>query len=70
MHKIKIGVLAEEKSPPDKRVPLTPLICSEIASKYLTLKLLFNRVKLVIIQMMNTQLLVLLYKKMLAIAIC
>ena len=34
MLKIKIGVLREEKSPPDKRVPLTPLICSEIARFY------------------------------------
>ena len=34
MKKIKIGVLREEKSPPDRRVPLTPLICSEIIKKY------------------------------------
>ena len=34
MRKIKIGVLREEKSPPDKRVPLTPLICSELNRKY------------------------------------
>ena len=34
MQKIKIGVLREEKSPPDKRVPLTPLICSELSRKY------------------------------------
>ena len=34
MQKIKIGVLREEKSPPDKRVPLTPLICSELLRKY------------------------------------
>lgn len=34
MQKIKIGVLREEKSPPDKRVPLTPLICSELSKKY------------------------------------
>ena len=34
MDKIKIGVLREEKSPPDKRVPLTPLICSELLAKY------------------------------------
>jgi saccharopine dehydrogenase (NAD+, L-lysine forming) len=30
MQKIKIGVLREEKSPPDFRVPLTPLICAEL----------------------------------------
>lgn len=34
MKKIKIGVLREEKNPPDRRVPLTPLICSEIIKKY------------------------------------
>jgi alanine dehydrogenase len=34
MQKIKIGVLREEKSPPDKRVPLTPLICAELLRKY------------------------------------
>ena len=34
MQKLKIGVLREEKSPPDKRVPLTPLICSELTKKY------------------------------------
>jgi saccharopine dehydrogenase (NAD+, L-lysine-forming) len=30
MPKIKIGVLREEKSPPDRRVPLTPLECTEL----------------------------------------
>jgi alanine dehydrogenase len=34
MLKFKIGVLREEKNPPDKRVPLTPLTCSEITRKY------------------------------------
>ncbi|MBP9068793.1 MAG: alanine dehydrogenase [Bacteroidia bacterium] len=34
MQKLKIGVLREEKSPPDKRVPLTPLICSELTRIY------------------------------------
>ena len=34
MDKIKIGVLREEKSPPDKRVPLTPLICAELARNW------------------------------------
>lgn len=33
MQKIKIGVLREEKNPPDKRVPLTPLICSDLVIK-------------------------------------
>lgn len=31
---MKIGVLREEKTPPDKRVPLTPLICAELIRKY------------------------------------
>lgn len=34
MQKLKIGVLREEKNPPDKRVPLTPLICSELTRIY------------------------------------
>ncbi len=34
MNKLRIGVLREEKSPPDKRVPLTPLICAELIRKY------------------------------------
>ncbi|MGZ4038140.1 MAG: alanine dehydrogenase, partial [Bacteroidia bacterium] len=34
MQKIKIGVLREEKIPIDKRVPLTPLICSDLIKKY------------------------------------
>jgi saccharopine dehydrogenase (NAD+, L-lysine-forming) len=34
MNKLKIGVLREEKSPPDKRVPLTPLICAELIRNY------------------------------------
>lgn len=34
MTKVKIGVLREEKSPPDMRVPLTPLICAELLKQY------------------------------------
>ncbi|GAB4451012.1 MAG: hypothetical protein OHK0036_10800 [Bacteroidia bacterium] len=34
MKKIKIGVLREEKTPPDKRVPLTPLVCAELVKQY------------------------------------
>jgi saccharopine dehydrogenase (NAD+, L-lysine-forming) len=34
VQKIKIGVLREEKNPPDKRVPLTPLTCSEIMNRF------------------------------------
>jgi alanine dehydrogenase len=30
----KIGILREEKNPPDKRVPFTPLICSEFMKKW------------------------------------
>lgn len=39
MQKIKIGVLREEKVPQDKRVPLTPLICSELLKKYTNLEI-------------------------------
>ncbi|MCE3225561.1 MAG: alanine dehydrogenase [Bacteroidetes bacterium] len=39
MQKLKIGVLREEKSPPDKRVPLTPLICSELTRRYTHLEI-------------------------------
>ncbi|NBX19464.1 MAG: alanine dehydrogenase, partial [Bacteroidia bacterium] len=30
MNRLKLGVLREEKQNPDKRVPLTPLICADI----------------------------------------
>jgi alanine dehydrogenase len=40
MKTFTIGVLREEKSPPDKRVPLTPLICSELKKKYPHLEIL------------------------------
>ncbi len=33
-NKLKIGVLREEKNPPDRRVPLTPLVCSELLKQY------------------------------------
>ena len=39
MNKLKIGVLREEKNPPDKRVPLTPLICAELMRTYPGLKI-------------------------------
>jgi len=39
MTKIKIGVLREEKSPPDMRVPLTPLICAELSKQYPNLEI-------------------------------
>ena len=34
MTKLKIGILREEKTPPDKRVPLPPLVCAELIRKY------------------------------------
>lgn len=34
MDSFKIGVLREEKSPPDKRVPLTPMVCAELKRLY------------------------------------
>ena len=40
MTKIKIGVLREEKNPPDKRVPLTPLICSELLKTFPNLEII------------------------------
>ncbi|HET6228039.1 MAG TPA: alanine dehydrogenase, partial [Bacteroidia bacterium] len=39
MNKLKIGILREEKSPPDKRVPLPPLICAELIRKYPNLEI-------------------------------
>lgn len=42
MGKLKIGVLREEKSPPDRRVPLTPLICKELLSKYPDLEIVIQ----------------------------
>jgi alanine dehydrogenase len=34
MQKIKLGILKEEKVPPDKRVPFSPLQCSELLRAY------------------------------------
>jgi saccharopine dehydrogenase (NAD+, L-lysine forming) len=39
MNKLKIGILREEKSPPDKRVPLPPLICAELMRTYSNLEI-------------------------------
>ena len=39
MNKLRIGVLREEKNPPDKRVPLTPMICAELMRTYPNLKI-------------------------------
>lgn len=46
MKKFKIGVLREEKSPPDKRVPLTPLICSELVRKYQNIEIVVQPSKI------------------------
>ena len=46
MKKFKIGVLREEKSPPDKRVPLTPLICSELSRKYANVEIVVQPSKI------------------------
>lgn len=46
MQKIKIGVLREEKNPPDKRVPLTPLICSELQKQYPNLEIVVQPSKI------------------------
>ncbi|MGE0568036.1 MAG: NAD(P)-dependent oxidoreductase [Bacteroidia bacterium] len=46
MQKIKIGVLREEKSPPDMRVPLTPLICSELLRSYKNLEIVVQPSKI------------------------
>ncbi len=39
MSTIKIGILREEKSPPDKRVPLTPLACAELIKQFRNLSI-------------------------------
>lgn len=37
---MKIGILREEKTPPDKRVPLTPWQCMEVQKKYPQIEIL------------------------------
>lgn len=34
MKKLAIGIIREEKTPPDKRVPFTPIQCSELLKEY------------------------------------
>jgi len=46
MQTFTIGVLREEKNPPDKRVPLTPLICSEIIRQYPNVNILVQPSKI------------------------
>jgi saccharopine dehydrogenase (NAD+, L-lysine forming) len=43
MEKIRIGVLKEEKNPPDKRVPLSPLICEELLEMYSNLEIYIQK---------------------------
>jgi saccharopine dehydrogenase (NAD+, L-lysine forming) len=43
MNTLKIGVLKEEKNPPDKRVPLTPLICEALLEKYPQLEIYIQK---------------------------
>ena len=40
---IKIGVLREEKSPPDKRVPLSPQQCADLSLQYPDLQLVVQK---------------------------
>ena len=43
MTKIKIGILKEGKTPPDKRVPLTPFQCKKLISQYPNLCLVVQK---------------------------
>ncbi|HXP48915.1 MAG TPA: alanine dehydrogenase, partial [Bacteroidia bacterium] len=43
MQKIKLGILREEKTPPEKRVPFTPLQCSELLRAYPGLEISVQR---------------------------
>jgi len=36
---MKVGILREGKTPPDKRVPLTPQQCVEVQKKFPTVKI-------------------------------
>ena len=38
MHTIKVGLIREGKTPPDKRVPFTPLQVEEIAQRFSNVK--------------------------------
>lgn len=46
MKKLKIGILREEKNPPDKRVPLTPLVCSELIKQYPSISIVVQTSKI------------------------
>jgi len=43
MAKIKIGIIKEGKTPPDKRVPLTPFQCKKLISQYPNLYLVVQK---------------------------
>ena len=43
MVKIKIGILKEGKTPPDKRVPLTPIQCRDLITQYPNLSLVVQK---------------------------
>jgi alanine dehydrogenase len=43
MAKIKIGILKEGKTPPDKRVPLTPIQCRDLITQYPNLSLVVQK---------------------------
>lgn len=43
MQKIKLGILREEKTPPEKRVAFTPLQCSELMRQYPGLEIFVQR---------------------------
>ena len=43
MAEIKIGILKEGKTPPDKRVPLTPIQCRDLITKYPNLSLVVQK---------------------------
>src|SRR5688572_1214910 len=46
MESFKIGVLREEKSPPDRRVPLTPVVCAELKRRYPSVQIVVQPSKL------------------------
>ena len=45
MQKLKIGIIKEYKTPPDKRVPLTPEQCSEVMKQYQGVEIVVQKSK-------------------------
>ena len=43
MAEIKIGILKEGKTPPDKRVPFTPIQCKNLITQYPNLSLVVQK---------------------------